>query len=81
MGAVSKINKHYDVVIVGGGPAGASVAINLAPHGRNVLIVEREDFPRYHIGESISGETDRILRVMGLGDYIDNAKFPVTMSR
>lgn len=77
MGAVSQIKNQYDVVIIGGGPAGSSVAINMAQHDRKILIVEREDFPRYHIGESISGETDRILRIMGLGDYIDSAGFPV----
>ena len=76
MGAISQIENHYDVVIIGGGPAGSSVAINMAKHNRKVLIVERQDFPRYHIGESVGGETDRILRLMGLGDYLDTAGFP-----
>jgi len=77
MSNIAQIEKPYDVVIVGGGPAGSSVAINMACFGRKILIVEREDFPRYHIGESVGGETDRLLRLMGLGEYLDNAGFPV----
>lgn len=44
---------NYDAVIIGGGPAGASAAAILAEHGRRVLVLEREKFPRYHVGESL----------------------------
>jgi flavin-dependent dehydrogenase len=44
---------NYDVLIIGGGPAGSSSATILAEHGRRVLILEREKFPRYHVGESL----------------------------
>ena len=44
---------EYDVVIVGGGPAGSTVASVLAQEGRRVLLLEKEKFPRYHIGESL----------------------------
>ena len=44
---------NYDVVIIGGGPAGSSSAAILAEHGHRVLILEREKFPRYHVGESL----------------------------
>ena len=43
----------YDAVIIGGGPAGAASASILAEYGRRVLVLEREKFPRYHIGESL----------------------------
>lgn len=43
----------YDVVVVGGGPAGSSAAGLLALDGWNVLLLERDKFPRYHIGESL----------------------------
>ena len=48
---MSKTN--YDVLIIGGGPAGSSSAAILAEHGHRVLILEREKFPRYHVGESL----------------------------
>ncbi|MES2707722.1 MAG: NAD(P)/FAD-dependent oxidoreductase [Verrucomicrobiota bacterium] len=44
---------RYDAIIMGGGPAGASTGAILAEHGHRVVILEREKFPRYHIGESL----------------------------
>ncbi|MBM3852284.1 MAG: NAD(P)/FAD-dependent oxidoreductase [Verrucomicrobia bacterium] len=44
---------HRDVLVVGGGPAGATAGALLAAKGRAVLILEKEKFPRYHIGESL----------------------------
>jgi FADH2-dependent halogenase len=44
---------EYDVAIIGGGPAGSTAATLLARHGRKVVVVEREKFPRFHIGESL----------------------------
>ena len=43
----------YDGIVVGGGPAGATAATVLAQHGRRVLLLERDQFPRYHVGESL----------------------------
>jgi flavin-dependent dehydrogenase len=42
-----------DVLIIGAGPAGSAAAAVLAEHGRSVLVLERDKFPRYHIGESL----------------------------
>lgn len=50
---VFDMNPQHDVIIIGGGPAGASTAAILAEHGRRALVLEREKFPRYHIGESL----------------------------
>jgi flavin-dependent dehydrogenase len=46
-------DETYDALIIGGGPAGSSAAAVLAEYGHRVLILEREKFPRYHIGESL----------------------------
>ena len=47
------LKKNYDAIVVGGGPAGSSTAALLAEKGHDVLVVEKEKFPRYHVGESL----------------------------
>jgi halogenation protein CepH len=54
-----------DVAIVGGGPAGSVAATVLARAGLRVVVVERERFPRYHIGESLLSATMPILDAIG----------------
>ena len=44
---------QYDAIIIGGGPAGATSAALLAGKGHRVLLVEKTNFPRYHVGESL----------------------------
>ncbi|MEP7053597.1 MAG: NAD(P)/FAD-dependent oxidoreductase [Pseudomonadota bacterium] len=44
---------EYDVIVIGGGPSGAAVATRLAQQKHRVLLVEKEHFPRFHIGESM----------------------------
>ena len=44
---------HCDVLVIGGGPAGATVAALLAERGRRVVVVEKDRHPRFHIGESL----------------------------
>ena len=56
----------YDVIIIGGGPAGASTATILAEYGHRVLVLEREKFPRYHVGESLIPFTFGPLERLGL---------------
>jgi flavin-dependent dehydrogenase len=63
---VMPISPDYDVIIIGGGPAGASTATILAEYGHRVLILEREKFPRYHVGESLIPFTFGPLERLGL---------------
>ena len=70
---------HYDVAIVGGGPSGSTVGALLklhAPH-LSVAILERETFPRDHIGESLLPPVGPILDEMGVWDRVEAAGFPI----
>jgi len=56
----------YDAILIGGGPAGASASAILAEYGHKVLVLEREKFPRYHIGESLIPFTYAPLERIGM---------------
>lgn len=66
-----------DVVIIGGGPSGSSSALHLLRQGIQPIIVEKETFPRYHIGESMTGECGGIIRSLGLEEEMAAANYPV----
>jgi len=61
---------QYDACIVGGGPAGVVAAIQLARTGHRVCLIERQVFPRGHVGESFSAGTLRILDSIGCRQLI-----------
>ncbi len=65
----------YDVIIVGGGPGGAAAATALARRGRRVLVLEREAFPRFHIGESQLPWSRELWRELGLDEALGRAGF------
>jgi flavin-dependent dehydrogenase len=56
----------YDVIAIGGGPAGSTMASFLAMQGRQVLVLEKEKFPRDHVGESLLPFCYRIFEQLGL---------------
>jgi flavin-dependent dehydrogenase len=64
-----------DVLIIGGGPAGATAGTLLAEHGHRVLILERDTFPRYHIGESLLPFTYFPLQRLGLVERMRASAF------
>jgi flavin-dependent dehydrogenase len=65
--------EFFDVVIVGGGPAGSTAGTLLAKHGWNVAIFEKEKFPRFKIGESLLPGSLRTFERMGVKEKIDQA--------
>ena len=71
---------EYDVVVIGAGPAGSTVAILVAQAGYDVLLVDRETFPRYHIGESLMPETYWPLKRLGVLDRMKESSFVKKLS-
>lgn len=76
----SPLKSAYDVVIIGGGPAGATVGTLLQRAGHDCLILESHSFPRYHIGESLIPQTYPTLAQLGLLERLAKSNFPVKHS-
>jgi flavin-dependent dehydrogenase len=66
---------RFDVAVIGGGPGGSSVATALARRGRSVLLLERDRFPRFHIGESQLPWINGVLEALGAHDAVAKAGF------
>src|SRR3954470_16972282 len=66
----------YDVAIIGGGPAGSTAATLLAKAGRKVVVLEREKFPRFHIGESLLPFSTQTFDRLGVREKLDRTFFP-----
>lgn len=73
--AFMEIALDYDVAVVGGGPAGSSAATALRRKGRRVLLLEKDRFPRFHIGESQLPGLNGILEELGAEDCISAESF------
>ncbi len=73
--AASERQTNWEVIIIGGGPAGASAAAILAEYGHRVLVLEREKFPRYHVGESMIPFTYQPLERLGLIPALKQSAF------
>lgn len=65
----------YDVIVIGGGPAGATVAALVAEQGHKVLVCERDEFPRFRIGESLMPGTYWTLQRLGIFDKMKKSPF------
>src|SRR5437762_7799100 len=68
-------NKEYDVIIIGGGPAGATAGAILAQAGLKTLILERTQFPRFHIAESLTPETYWTFKRIGMLPKLQASNF------
>ncbi|AZQ39030.1 FAD-dependent oxidoreductase [Streptomyces cyaneochromogenes] len=70
------MNPDYDLIVVGGGPAGSTAATVVAMRGHRVLLLERETFPRYQIGESLLPATVHgVCQILGVADEVAKAGF------
>jgi flavin-dependent dehydrogenase len=72
---LTRADVDWDVVVVGGGPAGSSAAGILANRGFRVTLVEGAKFPRRHVGESLLAVSMPYLKELGVADIIENGGF------
>jgi flavin-dependent dehydrogenase len=68
-------SSEYDVIVIGGGPAGSTVSTLMADRGVRVGLFERERFPRFHIGESLIPETYWVLQRLGMLEKMQRSHF------
>jgi len=66
----STTERTCDVVVIGGGPAGSTVAALLAEKGWDVAVLERDRHPRFHIGESLLPHNNRLFERLGVLDQV-----------
>ena len=65
-----------EIAIIGAGPAGATLGIRLAQLGHDVCILEKQRFPRDHVGESLPPSIEPLLDFIGVKAEVDHAGFP-----
>jgi flavin-dependent dehydrogenase len=65
------VREQFDVVIVGGGPGGSICATRLAQGGVKVLLLEKAEFPRFHLGESLLPQSLPVLEAIGVLDQVE----------
>ncbi len=66
----------FDIGIIGGGPAGSSMAAYLAKAGVKCVVFEKELFPRPHVGESLVPSSTRVFKDLDFLQQMEDAKFP-----
>jgi flavin-dependent dehydrogenase len=68
--------ENCDVLVIGGGPAGSTIAALLAERGRNVVLAEKSRHPRFHIGESLLPLNMPLFEELGVGEEIRRIGMP-----
>ncbi len=74
--ACAKADFRCDVLVVGGGPAGATISALLAERGRDVVMMEKSHHPRFHIGESLLPANVKLFDRLGVRDRIEAIGMP-----
>lgn len=69
------MEENCDVLVIGGGPSGSVAACKLLKAGFSVTILEKLEFPRFVIGESLLPRCNEILEKNGLIDVIEEQGF------
>ncbi len=69
------MKSSYDVIVVGGGPSGATTGTLLAQYGHGVLLLERAKFPRHHIGESLMPQSYWTFKRLNFLDKLKGSDF------
>ncbi|WP_414445280.1 NAD(P)/FAD-dependent oxidoreductase [Burkholderia sp. 22PA0106] len=71
------MNRRVQVLVIGGGPGGSTAAALLAKEGHDVLLLERDTFPRYHIGESLLASCQATLKLSGAYEAVKAHGFQI----
>jgi flavin-dependent dehydrogenase len=74
--AVQETATQSDVLVIGGGPGGATIAALLAARGRKVVMIEKARHPRFHIGESLLPLNMPLFERLGVDDEIKAIGMP-----
>ena len=78
VGMTSNNAEDFDLIVVGGGPGGSTLATLTAIQGNRVLLLERDKFPRHQIGESLLPATVHgICRILGVKEELERQNFPM----
>jgi 2-polyprenyl-6-methoxyphenol hydroxylase-like FAD-dependent oxidoreductase len=74
--AAQQTASRSDVLVIGGGPGGATIAALLAERGRDVVLIEKSRHPRFHIGESLLPLNMPLFERLGVADEIRTIGMP-----
>jgi flavin-dependent dehydrogenase len=75
MNSLASARVTWDVCVVGGGPAASAAAIRLARLGHTICLLERDYFPRRHVGESLTPNVFPLLDLLGVLPIVEQADF------
>lgn len=73
---MTQVTHSSDVIVIGGGPAGATASALIAQAGYEVSLLEAQTFPRFHVGESLIPAVNLTLDRLGVLDQMDGHGFP-----